>query len=412
MSRGTVIVGAGQAGDATAFRLRALGYQGPITIVGDEPVAAYQRPPLSKKQLMSDAPPPFLKAAEAYEKEGIVLKTGMRVCAIDRAAQSVQLADGTLLPYDSLVLATGTRPRLLPQEAGGKLDGVHVLRTLADAQRLATSLKSAKCLLILGGGYIGLEVAATARLSGLEVTLVEKNPRILRRVAGEQIASYFRELHCSRGVTLLEGRGLETLIEANGHVAGARLDDGSVIEADLVLAGIGSLPNVELAEQAGLQVSDGIVVDAFGRSSDSAIYAIGDCASFPWQDGRLRLESVQNAEGMARTVAGAIAGQAVEYMPVPWFWSDQYDVKLQIAGISQGYDSVVTRPGAREGSMSVWYFRGDEFLAVDAVNDAAAFLAGRKMLENKIRPMREAIADTKLALKDIAARAQEENTHG
>jgi len=411
MRRGTVIVGAGQAGDATAFRLRALGYEAPITIVGDEHVAPYQRPPLSKKQLLSDAAPPFLKAAGAYADNRIALQTGVRASAIDRNAQTLRLADGSSLAYDALVLAAGSRPRLLPESAGGKLGGVRVLRTLHDAECLARDLKRANRLLVIGGGYIGLEVAATARAAGLEVVVIEQSTRIMQRVAGEEISSHFRELHRRHGVAILEGRRLEALIDANGYVTGARLDDGSIVDADLVLAGIGSIPNAELAEQAGLPVADGVLVDAFGRTSDAAVYAAGDCASIPWRDGRLRLESVQNAEGMAKAVAGAIAGQPAAYAPVPWFWSDQYDVKLQIAGISRGYDTVVMRRGVREGSCSAWYFKGGEFLAVDAVNDAAAFLAGRKMLENRLHPLRDEIADTNLALKDIPERARKETSH-
>lgn len=390
-----IVIGAGQAGAALAARLRALGHRGPLTLIGAEPEPPYQRPPLSKAYLKGELPrerlqlrPPSFYAAEAID-----LRPGAAVTAILRRTREVQLADGSRLPYDLLALATGARPRRLPQGMGGDLDGVCVMRSLADADELAARLGTARRALVVGGGYIGLEAAAALRDAGLAVTLIETAPRILARVAAPATADYFRDLHLRHGVDLREGTGLARLTGVDGRMRAAVLSDGTELEVDLAVVGIGVAPETDLAEAAGLRLDNGVAVDAQARSSDPAIFAAGDCASFPHQGMRIRLESVPNAIDQAETAAAAMLGQAVEYQARPWFWSDQYDVKLQIAGLNQGWKRTVTRPGARPGSQSVWYFDGGLLLAVDAMNDPRAYMTGKRWIEAGRSPDPDRVAD-------------------
>jgi len=374
-----VVVGAGQAAASLVARLRSGGFDGAITLLGEEPVPPYQRPPLSKKYLLGEMAPErlFLRPESAYAEAGIALRTGTRVTAIDRAAREVVMGDARL-GYDTLVLATGSRPRRLPPAIGGDLGGVHVVRTLADVDAMAPGVRAGARLLIVGGGYIGLEAAAVAASRGMAVTLVEMAPRILQRVAAPETADYFRALHARNGVDIREGVGLERLL-GDGHVTGARLSDGSEITADMVIAGIGIAPDTALAEAAGLAIDNGVAVDAQGRSSDPLIWAAGDCASLPYGGERLRLESVPNAIDMAECVADNILGAGRHYVPKPWFWSDQYDVKLQIAGLGTGYDRIVTRHAG--AAVSVWYYAGGRLLAVDAMNDPRAYMVGKRLIE-------------------------------
>jgi 3-phenylpropionate/trans-cinnamate dioxygenase ferredoxin reductase subunit len=253
--------------------------------------------------------------------------------------------------------------------------------------------------LIVGGGYIGLEAAAVCRKKGMEVTLIEMAPRILQRVAAPETSDYFRALHRAHGVRIMEGVGLIMLDHANGHVVGATLSNGTEHPYDLVIAGIGIAPATALAEAAGLMIDNGIMTDSHGRTSDPAIWAAGDCASFPWRGGRLRLESVQNAIDQAELVAQNVLGAARDYVPMPWFWSDQYDIKLQIAGLNTGYDQVIVRDGG--AARSHWYFVGGTLLAVDAMNDPRAFMVGKRLLEAGKSPAVDAVADTGLDLKTL-----------
>jgi len=376
---GVVVIGAGQAAASLIARLRKEGCEAPITLIGDEAVPPYQRPPLSKKYLLGEMALErlYLRPRSWYDEAGVTLRLGTRVTAIDRAARRV-VTDAGQIDYDTLVLATGSVPRALPREIGGALDGVHLVRNLADVDAMAPGIRSGARALIVGGGYIGLEAAAVAAARGMAVTLVEMAPRILSRVAAPETADYFRALHARHGVDIREGVGLERLL-GEGRVTGARLSDGSEIAADMVIVGIGIRPDTALAEAAGLEVDNGIAVDAEGRTSDPAIWAAGDCASFPHGDARLRLESVPNAIDMAEAVAANIMGAATPYLPKPWFWSDQYDVKLQIAGLGAGYDRVVTRDSGQ--AFSVWYYKGDTLLAVDAMNDPRAYMVGKRLIE-------------------------------
>ncbi|MCU0921623.1 MAG: FAD-dependent oxidoreductase [Burkholderiaceae bacterium] len=400
-----VLVGGGHAAAAFVNSARRAGYEGPLLLISDEPVPPYHRPPLSKKYLAEGLPAEqiLIRAAAWYDEQKVTLRLGTRVTDIDRAARRVVLADGGQVDYSQLVLLTGARPRRLPADIGGELPGVLVMRSLADADAMAPHLVAGRRLLVVGGGYIGLEAAAVAATKGLQVTLLEAAPRILQRVAAPATADFFRALHRSRGVDIREGVALRRLLAEGGRVCGAELGDGRRIEADVVLVGIGVQANVELAESAGLAIDNGIAVDEFCRSSDPAILAAGDCCSFPFRGRRIRLESVQNANDQAAAAAHTLAGKAMAYAALPWFWSDQYDTKLQIAGLNQGYDEAIPRPGKTERSLSVWYYQGDSLLAVDAINDAAAYVTAKKLLERGAGVPKAAVRDPAAQFKDWLA---------
>lgn len=396
-----VVIGAGQAGSSLVAKLRNSGFDGRITLIGAEPVPPYQRPPLSKAYLLGDMTLDrlFLRPESFYAEHDIDLRLNTRVTGIDRAARIVRLGD-EVIRYDHLVLTTGSDPRRLPSSIGGALAGVFVVRDLADVDAMAPHVVAGRRALIVGGGYIGLEAAAVAAKRGLEVTLVEMADRILQRVAAPETSAYFRALHQAHGVRIREGVGLDRLL-GEGRVTGARLSDGTELAADLVIVGVGIAPATALAEAAGLEIENGIKVDARGQTSDPAIWAAGDCASFPWKAGRIRLESVPNAIDQAECVAENIMGAAKDYEAKPWFWSDQYDVKLQIAGLNTGYDHTVVRPGDKPGSQSVWYFRGDALLAVDAMNDPRAYMIGKRLIEAGQSPSPAVVADPETPLKSL-----------
>ncbi|MEM6595927.1 MAG: FAD-dependent oxidoreductase [Pseudomonadota bacterium] len=376
---GVVIVGAGQAGSSCAAKLRALGYDGAVTLIGEEPVLPYQRPPLSKKYLLGEMELDrlYLRPESFYVDNDITLRLGETVSRVDAATRSVQIGDETL-GYDHLVLTTGSYPLKLPSEMGGDLEGVYLVRDLADVDKMAPEFREDAHVLVVGGGYIGLEAAAVAAGKGLQVTLIEAADRILQRVASPETSDYFRQLHQGHGVTILEEAKLETLL-GEGRVGAARLSDGRELSVDFVVVGIGIAPATALAEMAGATLENGIKVDHHGQTSVPSIWAAGDCAAFPYQGDHIRLESVPNAIDMADCVAENITGVGKTYVPQPWFWSDQYDVKLQIAGLNTGYDRVVTRPG--KGGVSFWYYRGNDLLAVDAANDARAYMIGKRLID-------------------------------
>jgi 3-phenylpropionate/trans-cinnamate dioxygenase ferredoxin reductase subunit len=400
MSR-IVIIGAGQAAASLAIKLRGLGHQGEIALIGEEPHPPYQRPPLSKGYLLGETPLErlYLRAADFWANNDIALHLGRRAVAIDRQAKLVMLQDGGSLPYDQLILTTGAHPRRLPASAGGQLGNVFAIRSLADIDALSEALHPGARVLILGGGYIGLEAAAVTAKLQLEVTLIELAPRILQRVAARETSDHFRNLHRQHGVTILEGVGLDRLV-GDRVVRGAVLSDGSQLATDIVIMGIGIEPNTDLAAEAGLTIDNGISTDEFGRTSDPSIWSAGDCASFPHADRRIRLESVGNAIDHAELVAENILGAGKLYRARPWFWSDQYDAKLQIAGLNTGYDHLVTRACA-ENAVSFWYFRDGRLLAVDAVNDARAYMVGKRLIEIGRSPEAAAIADPGRDLKSL-----------
>ncbi len=398
---GIVVVGAGQAGAALVAKLRALGYAGDVTLIGDETAPPYQRPPLSKKYLMGemDLERLFLRTPAWYVEQNITLRTATPVTRIDRGTKQVWLGDEALA-YDQLALTTGADLRRLPAAIGGELAGVYGVRRLSDIDAMAPEFVAGRRVLIVGGGYIGLEAAAVAAKKGLGVTLIEAAPRILGRVAAPETADAMRALHASHGVTIREGLGL-TRLTGEGRVTGADLADGSHMPVDFVIVGIGITPGDALARQAGLMIDNGIATDDFGRTSDPAIWSAGDCASFVYRGARIRLESVQNAIDQAEAVAANMLGAAKAYVPMPWFWSDQYDMKLQIAGLNTGYDRVVARTVGT--ARSHWYFREGVFLAVDALNDPRAYMVGKRLLEMGKTPEAAALADPATELKTLLA---------
>ena len=399
-SRHFVVVGAGQAGATLVAKLRAEGVAGRITLIGAEAVAPYQRPPLSKAYLTGDMPLErlMLRPERWYAEHDIDLRLGTGVATLDPAARVLTLTDGATVDYDRLALCTGSVPRRLPPAIGGDLDGVHVMRDLSDADALADALVPGRRVLIVGGGYIGLEAAAVAAKRGCDVVLVEAGQRVLGRVAAPQTADHFRDLHRAHGVDLREGTGLERLT-GEGHVTGATLGDGTEIEIDVAIVGVGIAPDTALAEAAGLWIENGIATDMECRTSDPHIWAAGDCASCLFEGARIRLESVGNAIEMAEVAAINMAGGHAEYEPRPWFWSDQYDCKLQIAGLNTGHDAVHVRRAGE--ALSHWYYRDGRLIAVDAMNDPRAYMIGKRMIEARISPDPGAVVDPDANLKAL-----------
>lgn len=400
---GIVVVGAGQAGATLVEKLRSGGYEGALTLIGEEKHPPYQRPPLSKKYLLGeiDVSRLYLRPLSFYSDSDISLRTDVQVTKIDRAAKVLALSDGTDLSYEKLALTTGSTPHKLPASIGRDLRNVFTVRTLHDVDAMAEKFSSGAKVLIVGGGYIGLEAAAVAALRGLDVTLVEMADRILQRVASAETSNFFRDLHKSHGVDIREGVGLTKLTGSNGEVDSAELTNGNSLDVDFVIVGVGIAPNISLAKTAGLNIDNGIAVDGAGLTSDPSIFAAGDCTSFPYKGDRIRLESVPNAIDQAGIVASSMLGEAVSYTARPWFWSDQYDMKLQIAGLNTGYDHVVARAGSREGTQSIWYFKGSELVAVDAMNDPRAYMIGKRWIEAGVSPNKGALADPSSDLKTL-----------
>lgn len=394
-----IVIGAGQAGSSLTAKLRKLGFDGKVTLIGEESAPPYQRPPLSKAYLLGDMERErlFLRPESFYADQDIELRLGARVEAIDAAAKTVTVG-GEVLAYDQLALTTGSEPRRLPAAIGGDLDGIYTVRGLPDVDAMAPEFVEGRHVLIIGGGYIGLEAAAVAAKSGLKVTLVEMADRILQRVASTETSDFFRKLHGEHGVDIREGVGLARLL-GEGRVTGAELSDGSTLDVDFVIAGVGITPATGLAELAGLELDNGIKTDAQGRTSDAAIFAAGDCASFPRAGGRIRLESVPNAIDQAELVADNMMGADKAYVPQIWFWSDQYDVKLQIAGLNTGFDQVVVRDGG--ASRSHWYYRDGQLIAVDAMNDPRGYMVGKRLIDAGKNADPAVVADASADLKPL-----------
>jgi len=399
-----IVVGGGQAGASLVARLRADGFDGDITLLCAEGVLPYQRPPLSKAYLLGEMTVDrlVLRSADYYAAQNIDVRLGMSVMSIDPAARRVTLGSGEVLVYDKLALATGSVPRRLPAAIGGDLGGVYTVRDLRDADAMAPEFVAGRHVLIIGGGYIGLEAAAVAAKKGLKVTLVEMAERILQRVACPETSDYFRALHRAHGVDIREGVGLTRLTGTDGRVTEAELSDGTAPAVDFAIVGVGIAPAVGLAEAAGLRIENGIWTDDFARTSDPDIFAAGDCASLKFGDNRIRLESVGNAIDMGEVAAKNMMGKDVAYAPKPWFWSDQYDVKLQIAGLNSGYDAVVVRHG-EGGALSHWYYAGGRLIAVDAMNDPRTYMVGKRLIEMGKSPepsiVRDPATDLKAMLK-------------
>jgi len=396
-----VVIGAGHAASELTGALRAGGFSGPVLMLGEEAHLPYQRPPLSKAFLSGEAPLGALelRSAAAYEKMGVEVRTAARVVAIDRRARRIELEHGEFECYGKLVLATGGRARPLAVrglENGRKPANLHYLRTVADAGPVRELLRPGLRLVIIGGGYVGLEVAAVARKRGLEVTVLEALPRLLARVTAAEISAFYERIHHDAGVairTRAAVRRIET--DPTGDSVIAVHTEEEVIAADLVLAGVGQIPNVELAERCTLAVDNGVVVDEHSRSSDPDIFAIGDCSNHPsaLYRRRLRLESVPNALGQARAAAATLCGAARAYDAVPWFWSDQYDLKLQMVGLSHGHDRVITRGEPEQRSFITFYLEAGRIIAADAVNRPKDFLAAKRLVGELAQIAPESLAD-------------------
>jgi 3-phenylpropionate/trans-cinnamate dioxygenase ferredoxin reductase subunit len=406
MSQHVVIIGAGHAGGTAAALLRQYGFEGPITIIGEEPIAPYQRPPLSKAWLKgeADADSLALKPVSFYAEAGIDLRLSTRATEIMRGEKVVLLADDTRVPYDHLILATGARARPL-HAPGAALNGIQPLRSAEDAERLKAALGPGKRLVIIGGGYIGMEAAASARALGAEATVVEMQSRILARGACETLSRFFEAYHRERGVGFELGAGVKEFTGENGRVTGVRLSDERVLPCDVALVGIGVVPNEEIAREAGLSCADGIVVDGEARTSDPAIFAIGDVThrNVALYGRDMRLESVANALEQAKQAASAIAGRAPPPVEVTWNWSDQYDLKLQLGGLNFDADRQVVRGDPASGKFAVFHLKGDQIQAVEAVNAPAEFMAGRQLIGNRKAVVIDKLADQSISMKEVAA---------
>jgi 3-phenylpropionate/trans-cinnamate dioxygenase ferredoxin reductase subunit len=399
----TLIIGAGQAGLSAAAELRKRKYEGEITLIGDEPSAPYQRPPLSKAYLTGETPIDrlWLKPEAWYEKADVTVRTGERVTAIDRSASEVITGEGDRLSYDQLILATGGQARRIPLP-GADLPGVFVLRNLAEADALSDALSTAKRLVIIGAGYIGLEVAASARKRGLEVTVLEAADRPMARTASALLSGWFGAIHRGYGVDLRVSAPVSA-ITGTTRAEGVELADGEVVDADLVLVAAGLAPSTQLAEAAGIACQDGILVDAHARADDPRIYAIGDVARFdlPRYGRSVRLESVQNAIEQGKAAAASICGEPFDYDPVPWFWSDQYELKLQIAGLIEGADQMVRRGDPEEGKFALFHLKDGRLIACEAVNSAPEYMGSQRLIAMGASPDPERLRDSSVAMRDF-----------
>jgi 3-phenylpropionate/trans-cinnamate dioxygenase ferredoxin reductase subunit len=401
-----VIVGAGQAAVQAIDTLRRKGFTGKLALVGDEPWLPYQRPPLSKKFLAGalERERLMIRPRQFFSDHSVQTHLGRRVEEIARSDQRVRLDDGSLLPYDALLLSTGSRPRKLVAP-GADLHGVHFLRTIADVERIRTDLGPGKRLVIIGGGYIGLEVAATAREQGLDVTVLEMAERVMNRVTCAEVSSFYEREHARHGARIICNAKVRALVGEphSRHIRSVLTEDGAEHPADMVIVGVGVLPVDDLAIAAGLECTNGIKVDTHCRTSDPLIYAAGDCTYHAnlHYDRWLRLESVDNAFEQGTTAALNLLGTPTVHDKVPWFWSDQYDLKMIIVGICNGYDTVVTRGAPSARSFSTCYLRNGELIAIDSVNSPKDQMAARKLIAARGRPDLDKLANPAIPLKDV-----------
>lgn len=403
MPNDIVIVGAGHAAGQVVASLKQHELDGKITLIGEEPWLPYQRPPLSKKFLAGKlaAERLFLKPESFYDDDAITVMLDTRVKRIDREHKRVLTDSGRELPYDKLVLAVGSQPRRI-NLPGADLAGIFYLRTIGDVDRIRASLKDAKRLAIVGAGYIGLEVAAVAAELGVQVNVIEAMDRVMSRVVSPQVSAFYEEVHRNHGVNLLLSTGVEAFL-GDEQVSAVQIDNGDQIATDFVVVGVGVMPNTALAAEAGLSVDNGIVVDCRCLTSDPDIFAVGDCTYHPNRLlGRdVRLESVHNALEQAKTAAANLCGQASEYAQVPWFWSDQYDLKLQIVGLSEGYDEIVMRGEPGASAFSCLYLKGGRLIAIDAINSPRDFMQSKKLIAEHAVIEPSVLSNPEIALKDM-----------
>ena len=398
-----VIVGGGQGAGQAVASLRQEGYEGEIMILTEEPHLPYQRPPLSKQFLAGTqgAERIYLRPEKFYIDNQIEILTNQRVESLDLERRCVLAQGGQLFTFSQLILATGSRVRRLPDLPGASLEGVVYLRTLDEAERLKSTLTEANHLVVIGGGYIGLEVAAVAVEAGLSVTVLEMMPRILSRVATPGLSAFYQRAHQARGVTIKTESRAVKFIEASNRVNAVILDDGSHLPADVVVVGIGVEPNVELAETAGLTCANGIVVDTHCRTTHPEVYAIGDCTNHPnlFAGKPIRLESVPNAMEQARVVAAMIGGKEKSYDAEPWFWSDQYDIKLQMAGFTEEATQSVVRGDIESGAAITFYLKEERVIGVEAINSVRDFISCRKLVAGRVKPDLTQLTDADIPLK-------------
>ena len=406
-NRRIVIAGAGHAGGSAVAMLRQAGWTGAIVLIGDEPILPYQRPPLSKAWLKGEATAESLalRPAKFYADASVDVRLDTRVTGIDRAAKTVALTDGSALAYDTLIIATGARARKIPLEGAG-LDGVLELRTAADADKLKAAMVPGARLAVVGGGYIGLEAAASARALGVDATVIERESRVLARVASPALSAFFQDFHRAKGVTIETDANVAALEGKDGHVTGIRLGDGRVVPCDMALIGVGAIANDELAREAGLACQNGIVVDLTARTDDPFIYAIGDVTNrpLPLYERSFRLESVPNALEQAKQAAAAICGKPAPVPEVPWFWSDQYDIRLQIAGLPFDVAEIVTRGDIASGKFALFHLTADGVVqSIEAVNAAPEFMGGRRIIAKRKQLTRARIEDMAISMQELAA---------
>lgn len=402
-----VVIGASQAGVTFSFALRHAGWNGEIILFDKDPELPYYRPPLSKSVLtgIEDLSDHILKPVHLYDQERIIMKSGVSVVRIDRNKKSVIIENGTAQQYDKLVLATGSRPVFPPIPGINSAKNIFSLRTSNDVAEIHNALDASeqKRVVIIGGGYIGLETAASLQKIGADVTVIERENRVLKRVTAPVMSEFFQNLHVQNGVKITTSTNVVSLKNSTDQLD-VLCDNGTQYKADLVIVGTGIKVNQELAAQAGLDVSNGIEVDSTTQTSDKDIYAIGDCSFHfnPHYNRFLRLESIQNANDQAKVAAAVICGEDTVYNTIPWFWSDQYDVKLQIVGLSDGYtETVIRKEKGREDKFSVWYFKNDDLLAVDAVNDMKAYVLGSKFIKGRNRINKSNLANPDIDAKPV-----------
>lgn len=406
-----VIVGAGHAGAQAASLLRQRGFTGSVAMVGDEPELPYDRPPLSKEYLSGEKPFErlLLRPEEFWSNHNVEVLRGTRIVAVDTQAHQLQTDSGKSIGYGSLIWAAGGSPRRLAC-AGHDLAGIHYVRTRADVDAMRAELDNVDTVVVIGGGYIGLEAAAVLSAQGKAVTVLEAQDRVLARVAGEPLSRFYEDAHRARGVTIQLNTYVEQIVGDAGRVTGVRLGDGSVLPAQMIVVGIGILPAVDPLAEAGVEIqAGGVMVDEFCRSSAADVFAIGDCAAhhngFCANTGPIRLESVQNANDQAKVVADFLTGNPQPYNALPWFWSDQYDLKLQTVGLSAGHDQVIMRGDPASASFSVVYLKDGCVLALDSVNMVRDFVQGKALVKNRVAVDAAALADASVPLKSLAVPA-------
>ena len=398
---GIVAIGGGQAGFSFVQKLRSLGCNQKITLVCGEDIVPYQRPPLSKKFLLGEMSKQqlLLRPESYYNDKNINLIIGKNVLRINRDMMEIELEDGAKLPYKKLFLGIGSSPKKLSDKRIYQNKCLHYIRNFKDVELVSKEFDTKKSLLIIGGGYIGLEIAAVARKRGLNVSIIESKDRILKRVTSERVGDFFRKLHKEKGVKIKESVKIDDFLFEGKTFKGVLTNKGETIRGDFIIAGIGIKPNIKIAEESGLLVENGILVDEYCRTNDPNIFAAGDCASFIYQGKRIRLESVGNAIEQSEVAALATQGGRYNYKALPWFWSDQFNVKLQIAGLNFGYTEVVERNlGER---LSYWYYKDEKFIAVDAINDPVSYMVGKRLIEKNQTPNKKDVAEEGFDLKNL-----------